>query len=294
MDTIDRIKAHYSFNDSDVANLTGLRPVMERHREEFVVQFYNCVKEFENAHRFLKDADTVKRHQEALKVWFMKLFAGSYDSLYLAELSKAGEAHVKISLNAHYVNAAFHFVKRFVHEVLRKEFSDQAERARLMGSADKIIDINLDIFTSSYIEEEKKFFLSQKVEGYLVQMANRFTHGLNLILVLGLMLLGFMVIGLFAYDVMHILDGDIEKGLLSTLGSLLMLWVVIELMGTEIKHLKGGKFAIRVFISVALVAVIRKILVTSLRSDAVDAQISLIAAVAVLGAIYWLVSKVDT
>src|SRR3989337_3158834 len=163
----------------------------------------------------------------------------------------------------------------------------------LVRSVEKILDINLDIFTSSYIEEEKKFFLSQKVESYLIQMANRFTHGLNLILVLGLVVLGFMVIGLFAYDLMHVLDGDLDKGLLSTVGSFLMLWVVIELMGTEIKHLRGGKFAIKVFISVALVAVIRKILVTSLRTDAVEAQLSLVGAVAVLGAVYWLGPKVD-
>jgi uncharacterized membrane protein (DUF373 family) len=293
METIERIKAHYRFTDEDVANLASLRPVMERRRDEFVVEFYGYVKHFEEAHKFLKDEATIKRHQEALKVWFMKLFSGSYDSLYLAELGKVGLAHVKISLHAHYVNAAFHFVKGYLHETLRKEFSDQEERARLMRSADKILDINLDIFTSSYIEEEKKFFLSQKVESYLIQMANRFTHGLNLVLVLGLVVLGFMVIGLFAYDLLHVLDGDLEKGLLSTLGSLLMLWVVIELMGTEIKHLRGGKFAIKVFISVALVAVIRKILVTSLKSDAVEAQLSLIGAVAVLGVVYWLVSKVD-
>ena len=89
------------------------------------------------------------------------------------------------------------------------------------------------------------------------------------------------------------LTATLKKAFLSTLGSLLMLWVVIELMGTEIKHLRGGKFAIKVFISVALVAVIRKILVTSLKSDAVEAQLSLVGAVAVLGAVYWLVSKVD-
>lgn len=293
MESIEKIKAHYRFSDEDVSILMRLRPVMEAHKDEFVVEFYNFVKEFEEAHKFLKDEATIKRHQEALKVWFMKLFSGVYGAGYLAELHKVGEAHVKISLHAHYVNAAFHFVKLFIHGILHKEITDVADRARMMDTVGKILDINLDIFTSSYIEEEKKFFVSQKVESYLIQMANRFSHGLNLILVLGLVLLGFMVMGLFAYDVVHILDGDIEKGLLSTLGSLLMLWVVIELMDTEIKHLRGGRFAIKVFISVALVAVIRKILVTSLNSGQVETQISLVAAVAVLGVVYWLVAKVD-
>lgn len=294
METIERIKAHYSFTAGDEKNLVGLKPVMEKYRDEFVVEFYHYVKNFEEAGKFLKDEATIKRHQDALKIWFIKLFSGDYGQHYLAELEKVGMAHVKINLHAHYVNAAFHFVQRYIHGILQKEISGPEERAYLEGSVEKILDINLDVFTSSYIEEEKRFFLSQKVESYLIQMANRFSHGLNLVLVLGLVLLGFMVMGLFGYDLVHILDsGDIEKGLLSTLGSLLMLWVVIELMDTEIKHLRGGRFAIKVFISVALVAMIRKILVTSLKSGAVEAQLSLVAAVAVLGVLYWLVAKIE-
>ena len=72
-----------------------------------------------------------------------------------------------------------------------------------------------------------------------------------------------------------------------------MLWVVIELVDTEIDHLRGEKFAIKVFVSVALVAVIRKILVVFLKTDAAELQFSLIAAILVLGVVYWLVSKVD-
>ncbi len=293
MESIERIRSHYGFTGEDINNLVGLKPVMEKYRDEFVVEFYNHVKHFEDAHRFLKDAETIKRHQDALKVWFINMFSGEYGQLYLVELEKVGMAHVRINLHAHYVNAAFHFVKQYTRGILVKEIENAEERARLERSVEKILDINLDAFTSSYIEEEKKFFLSQKVESYLIQLANRYSHGLNLILVFGLVVLGIMVMGLFVYDIVHIFDGNIEKGLLSTLGSLLMLWVVIELMDTEIKHLKGGRFAIKVFISVALVAMIRKILVASLKSEAVEAQVSLVAAVAVLGVVYWLVSKVD-
>lgn len=293
MENIERIKTHYNFTAGDVKNLKRLEPLMEKHKEEFVVDFYNYVKNFEEADKYLKDSHIIKRHQDALKIWFMELFNGEYGLKYMNELEKVGMTHVKINLPAHYVNAAFHFVKDFAHGVLHKEVENADERAYLERSVIKILDINLDIFTSSYIEEEKRFFLSQKVESFLIQLANRVSHGLNLTLVLGLVGLGVMVIGLFIYDIMHILDGNLEQGILSTLGSLLMLWVVIELMDTEIKHLKGGKFAIKVFISVALVAIIRKILVTSLRHDAVEAQVSLVAAVAVLGVVYWLISKVE-
>ena len=119
---------------------------------------------------------------------------------------------IKIDLPAHYVNASFHFVRQYAAGVIHKEVIASDERAYMERSLEKILDMNLDVFTSSYIAEEKKVFLSPKVESYLIHMANRFSHGLNIILVLGLILLGALVIVLIGYDFMHILDGDLEKG----------------------------------------------------------------------------------
>lgn len=294
MESIDRIMAHYGFTSRDAENLRQLHPIMERFRDRFPIEFYNHIKNFEDTPRFLKDEETIKRHQDGLKVWFMKLFSGEYNNQYLKDLEHIGSAHVKINLSAHYVNAAMHFVKWFCGRILREEISDEKERLYLWGSIEKMLDINLDALTSSYIEEERKhYFISQSVESHLIDFARRFSYGLNLFLVLGLVLMGVTVLGLFVYDVTHIFAGDIEKGLIGTLGSLLMLWVVIELVDTEIKHLKGGKFAIKVFVGVALVAVIRKLLIIMLKSEAIEAQFSLIAAIAVLGAVYWLISRIE-
>ncbi len=291
---IEQIKVHYGFTAQDARNLRRLYSLMEQYRQDFVREFYMCIKNFKDADKFLKDEETIQRHQDAISDWFMKLFSGEYGRGYFGELERVGMAHVNIGLKAHYVNAAMHFVKRYLMDLLKKEIKDPKECSYLMGSLEKILDINLDVFTSSYIEEEKRMiFLSHRVESLLIQFTRRFSYGLNLILVLGLVALGALVLGLFAYDITHIFEGNIEKGLLGTLGSLLMLWVVIELMDTEIDHLKGKKFAIKVFISVALVAIIRKILVATLSKEAIGAQLSLIAAVAVLGGVYWLISRVE-
>lgn len=297
MESIDKIKAHYNFTTGDAANLKQLKPLMEKHKDDFPKEFYNYIKHLEDTPKFLKNEEIIKRHQDGLKQWFVDLFSGEYSTQYLRDIERIGYAHVKINLPAHYVNAAMHFVRQYCLKILEKGFCTDINECRYLAkSVDKIIDINLDVITSSFIEEEiKTYFLSEKVESYLIQFANRFAYGLNLILVMGLVIMGIMVMGLFAYDVSHIFSGDLEKGLLGTLGSLLMMWVVIELMDTEVKHLKGGKFATKVFISVALVAVIRKLLVTTLKAEALESQLSviLIAAIAVLGIIYWLIAKIE-
>ncbi|MEK7679698.1 MAG: protoglobin domain-containing protein, partial [Deltaproteobacteria bacterium] len=115
MDSIEKIKAHYSFTAGDIKNLQSLKPVMEKRADEFVVEFYNNIKNFEDTPRYLKDEATVKRHQDSLKLWFMNLFSGDYGARYFSELEKVGMAHVKIALPAHYVNAAMHFVKMFTY-----------------------------------------------------------------------------------------------------------------------------------------------------------------------------------
>ena len=306
MERIEKLKSHYNFTSEDAKNLERLRPIMDGYVDEFAHEFYRKIRNFEDAETFLKDDETIKRHQEGLREWFRGLFSGDYGVKYFAELEKVGMAHVKIKLSAHYVNAAMHFVNRYTTGIVKNEIKDDRELQYMLNSVHKILDINLDVLTSSYIEEEKRtIFLSQKLENYLIQFANRFTYGLNLVLVLGLVILGAMVIALFVKDLTHIFDGDLEKGLLATLGSLLMLWVVIELMENEVRQLRGGKFAIKVFISVALVAIIRKILVTTLSASAetvqdqtalmgaIAVQVSLIGAVAVLGVVYWLIAKIE-
>lgn len=297
MESIEKIKAHYDFTTGDTANLKQLKPLMEKYKDEFPKEFYNYIKHFEDASKFLKNEEVIKKHQDSLKEWFMNLFSGEYSTQYIRDIERIGLAHVKIELPAHYVNAAMHFVRQFCLSILEKEFCADINECRYFTkSIDKIIDINLDVMTSSFIEEEiKTYFLSERVESYLIQFAKRFAYGLNLTLVMGLVIMGIMVMGLFAYDVMHIFSGDIEKGLLGTLGSLLMMWVIIELVDTEVKHLMGGEFAVKIFINVALVAVIRKLLVTTLKHEAEASYLSiiLIAAIAVLGIIYYLLSKVE-
>jgi uncharacterized membrane protein (DUF373 family) len=292
---VERIKENYAFKDWDEKALNKLAPLMDNHGDDFVAAFYEKAMTFKNATKYLKDENVIKKHKNSIKAWFEMLFHGPYDDDYLSYLEGVGYTHVKVGLPSHYVNVVITFIREYCTAIILKEVPASESRDDMIVALGKILDINLDILTSSYIKEEKNiFFVSKKAEGKLINFALRFSHGLNLILVIGLVLLGLMVLGLFGYDIVHVFyGGDLEKGLLATLGSLLMLWVVIELVDTEVDHLRGAKFSVKVFVSVAMVAIIRKILVTSLKTEAVEAQYSLIAALAVLGLLWWVISKTE-
>jgi hypothetical protein len=88
--------------------------------------------------------------------------------------------------------------------------------------------------TSSYRQAEfKKYFIHAKAETFLINLIERFTHGLNLVLGIALAIVSIGVISLFINDVINIFhDADLEHGVIAALGSLLIIWMMIELLGT--------------------------------------------------------------
>lgn len=297
MDTtkdILQIEQHYLFSQKDAKNLLQLRPIMEQYKEELADKFYDTQLKFKGTAKFLPDEETIKARKKTLAAWFIDLFNGVYDRKYLSNIQRIGYAHVKINLDAHYMNSAMFLVRVFCLDVLEEHIKDAQERLELTRSVEKILDINLDIMSSSYREEElSKVFLSHKLESKLIRVAERFNYGMNLVLVIALIGISLGAIGLLGHDIWNLVTHRVEHGVIHILGTLLMLWVMIELMDTEIDHLKKGKFSINIFVEVVMVAIIRDILITTLEHGELHNRILLVATVFVLGVVYWLVSKAD-
>jgi uncharacterized membrane protein (DUF373 family) len=294
MKDLSQIEQHYHFTQNDAKNLQRLQPVMDQYKKQLADKFYDTLLEFEETAEFLPDEETLKKRKETLAAWFIDLFNGVYDRNYLLNIQRIGHAHVKIKLDAHYMNSSMFLVRQFCLDILDKHFQDPGERLELTRSVEKILDINLDIMSSSYREEElSKVFLSYKLESRLIHLAERFNYGLNLILVIALMGISLGVIGLLGHDIWRLVTRQIEHGVIHILGTLLMLWVMIELMDTEIDHLKKGRFSINIFVEVVMVAIIRDILITTLEHGELHNRILLVGTVLVLGVVYWLVSRAD-
>ncbi|MCM0081900.1 protoglobin domain-containing protein [Geomonas sp. Red32] len=290
--TMQDIKDHYFFTEVDAGLLKELLPLATGHGDRMISEFYEYLFKIPETAAFLRDERTLAKLKKLHLQWFLSLFSGAYDNQFMLTLQRIGQAHVASGLKAHYVNAAMNVVRRFLIELLQATYPDIQQRRKYRIAVEKIIDINLDIMSSSYQEEElRKVFVSHKLESKLIHAAERFTYGLNLILVVALTGVSLSVVALFGWDVVHIFQGDFEKGILSALGSLLILWMMIELMDNEIKTLKGGKFNILIFIGVIIVALIRDILISTLRHDELETQIFLAGTLLILGIVYYLVAK---
>lgn len=286
------IKEHYTFSSDDIRRLISLKSVMEEHSDEVAGALSSWIMSTKLGTQLLT-RDTRRQHLfEAQKKWFRALFEGQYDTKYYEWLIKIGIVHVKNDIDAHYLNRAVNIVRNVCVNILHKSCDNVEETIANILAFEKILDINLDVMTSSYIEEEiRNYSPVYRVKNMLVDYSEKFLQITNLVLIFALIGLTVGAIALFVRDASKLLNGDLESAIISALGSLLILWVMIELMNTEISHLKGGRFRISVFVSVALVAVIRETMIATLKHEQSEMMIYLIAAILVIGFVYWLVIK---
>lgn len=293
---VTKFRQSYQFEDRDIQNLRKIGSVVNKNANIFAEQFFARIASTPIVQLYLSEPSKQSEYKLKIAEWFRMLFIGNYDSAYFDRLEFIGDVHVRIELPIHQVTAAMNFVRRHLIALIHKEFANDEELLELIASTQKIIDMNLDVLVSAYHEGEMMVFSTfSKFKLSLVKLAKKASDLADLTLVVALMLVGPFVIGLFVYDAYLLVTGKVpmEEGILMVLGSLLVLWAVSELMEEQIRHLRGEGFAIAVFISLAMAALIRKILVASLASDKMGELLSYGVLVLALGVVYWLVVKND-
>ncbi|HEX9022018.1 MAG TPA: protoglobin domain-containing protein [Nitrospirota bacterium] len=294
MRSFKEIKHDYRFTEEDEQRLAALRPFMEEHAEEVLSTLNLWFQGTKGAAEFFNGEPLRKHVFEDQRKWFQALFSGVYDNRYYDSLIRIGSAHVRRSVDVHYMHRIVNIVKNSCVGLLSKTEDAKTEFTNNAITVGKILDISLDVMTTAYIEEEMRIYSPvYKVKSVLVTFAERFSQTTNLLLVLALIGLTIGVVWLFVQDVMHLVVGNVVEGIISALGSMLLLWLMIELMNTEISHLKGGKFHISVFVGVALVTMIRETMIATLKHDRPESIYYLIAAILVIGFVYWLVARIE-
>lgn len=287
------LKTHYRFTPEDEALLLQMKPQMESLVDEFLEGFYEFIWGFGKTADFLKDQEVLDRHRGKIREWYLDLFSGSYDISSFLKLYKIGEIHVKLGLPTHYVNAAFNYVRVFTLGRIHQHCIESENLTDKIKAFEKILDINLDVLTSSYRQEEMSRFLSlSRTEKVLLGFLKKTSSYFNYLLAGALVMVAFFAVGLFGYDVYLLFSGQnaVEEGILTTLGSLLILWAAIELIHQETNHLRGGSFALEGFLTLAIAALIRKILIFSLSPTKTMDVLLYGVLVLCLGISYWLIT----
>ena len=126
-----------------------------------------------------------------------------------------------------------------------------------------------------------------------IEFAEKFEYLVNAVLVFAIGIVIVCAVGLIGFDIFNFVKQGFTQGIGTILASLLILWVLLELLATQIDFLKGGRPSITVFVVVALVAFVRKLMVASLNADKMESAYFYLGAIFVLGIVYMMVGMTD-
>jgi len=287
------MKVQYSFTKVDEDLLMQMKPHLEPHVVEFLDGFYESIWKLGNVSEFFENDLAFNHHRDIIRQWYLDLFTGIYETDYFLSLAKIRDAHSKLAIPSHHMMALFYFTPTFTINIIQKHNFNDNSLSKRIKAIEKIMAINLDILTGSYREiETSQASSTSKLEVKLLRHLHVIGTYFNYLLMGALVMVATFAIGLFGYDVFLLFSGNatIEKGILTTLGSLLILWAAIELINEEIKHLSLGSSALTAFITLAIAALIRKILIVSLSADKTNEILMYGLLVLFLSISYWLIS----
>ncbi len=295
METFRKIKEHFRLTPDDEERIKSLYPLIAPKADSIINTLESRIQQTVDP----VTRDKLKNYPNLYKYhkqWLLMLLRGPYDGNYYRELNQIGKKHAALGINPHYVSVAMNTIRVTLIDILTEEIEDRQERTKKKASLNKMLDLNLDVITTAYVEEELyRYSAVYRIKSRILQFAEAFSSAMNLFLIISLIAISLGIIGLFIYDIFQFFDKNITHGIIITaLGSLLIFWVIIELMNTEIEHLKGGKFNISVFIGVAMVAFIRDLMVSTLKHETVsELGYFLAGAILILGIVYYLVTKAE-
>ncbi|WP_457568910.1 protoglobin domain-containing protein [Desulfurobacterium sp.] len=292
---MERLLYQFEFRRKDVENLKEIGHMLVSFKEEFAEAFFNQLMKYDEASKYISEDDFKKIKNELIH-WYEQLFSGKYDSEYLTYILRIAKVHADLGVPTNLIVAMMNFVRRFcTKRIVKVLVEEKGEGCTLIEeytrSLSKLLDLHLSVMLSFYIDHEMRTFIeADPAEKFVIRFTKKFAFVMDVAIILGLMVLGVVVAGLFVMDVTHFFHGDLSHGLISALGDLLILWTVLELLNSEIKFMMGGELAVSAFVSVALAATIREALVLSLEhTKPVSFKLGIGALILILGIVYGIV-----
>ncbi|ADC90055.1 conserved hypothetical protein [Thermocrinis albus DSM 14484] len=275
MVSFEELKTSYRWTAEDEENLRSLSHLVPSWVEEFL----ESIRKDEHDERCF----------QSIREWLIATFSGPHDERYVRKIHNMLQEHLKAGCTLHHLQVLLSSVREFLLDKLTAQLGYSHQRDSLFRSVEKTLDLSLSIMLLSQKEEvprHRRLLLDNIQRGLWI---------LDLFIVISLFIVGVFLISWISYEFLLVLLGrlPLEKGGLSILGSILILYAISELLAHEVKHVKSGIISLKVFVGVALAALIRKVLIVSLTPEKMYELLSLAGVIVSLGLVYWLIHRVE-
>lgn len=294
MPYIKEIKNAYDVLDSDIENIKSIKEIMLNYSSAFVSDIREYLYEKFGVQEQYDDTQLDKM-SHLLENWYKLFFSGNINNDFINYTTNMVKSfHNQIIDNSTFLSI-FSFVRNWIHEKIFQQIEKDIIRKNILLSVHKILDVQISIVNTAYTDIEiRKYTNVFSLKNNLIIFSERFMIFGHLILVSILISLTLGSLVFLSVDIIHHYKTNPHDIIIYTLGSLLILWVLIELLHTEIQSIRGGKLKISIFLGVALIAFVREILIINLQHEEIGKQMyTTIAAILVLGIVYFITALIE-
>lgn len=146
--------------DKDAALLQEMKPVLEKHAERIVNDFYAQLDTIDEA-RELLDAKPNRRQvlRGHLSKWLTDLGNGEYPMAYRSQRYVIGQRHVEVGVEPWLVVGAMSFCRSMAREIVEEEYSHASDKMARAAALSKVMDLDLNIMLQSYEDKRIQLFL---------------------------------------------------------------------------------------------------------------------------------------
>lgn len=283
----------FDFAESDMEYVLSIKEKMEQVEQEFVD---DVTKYLQKDKLFMSEYGNIidTLNMEKLKLWYRAITSGKLTG-YFSEFVSYFNLHQvpRGGFSGERISELFNFVRIWFQNKLIEIAECEWDYKGILQAYTKVINAAIYVTMNTYVPRDKSTSHTSKMKNKILQWAEKaslVTHSMLLIFLIIMTLAG---VGFFIWSLWDLKDVEPGKLFVTALGSLLVLWVLIELINSEIQMLKGDKFKISIFVGVVLIAFIREVLIMTLKHDAgnMKTMILMLGGILVLGVTYWLLAK---
>jgi signal transduction histidine kinase len=142
---VDELKRYVRFTDEDAQRLGAFRDRVTPHYARIAQEFYERIREHEEAHAVFTGEEQIARLQVSMVRWLDGLFGGIYDEEYFAQTERIGRVHVKVGLPQRYMLTAM--------ALIRSSLTAIVDEAKARDALSRLLDIELAVMLESYRED---------------------------------------------------------------------------------------------------------------------------------------------
>lgn len=292
----NEILKRFDFTEADKTNIEKVRDTFLEKKDKFI----DDLEEYLSKDTYFTEefgSSLTASGRDKLSDWFTG-FAGGKLNTCISEF--VSDFNLNNTPKGYFygerISAMFNFIRLWIQKKLFDIADCEWEYTAILQAYTKVINASVYVTMDTYVSRDNLDNRTDtKIKSKILSLAERaslITHSMLLVFLI------FMTLGGVVNFVWHLWDlKDVapDKLFVTALGSLLVLWVLIELINSEIKMLRGDKFRISIFVGVVLIAFIREVLIMTLKHDSDNAipMILMLSGILILGFTYWLLTRAE-